>query len=637
MKPRTLLLALLGLLAVPSFAVRTAEDLTNAEGVTRICNNSNMGLAAAFDGIVTNGVSGARQGDEITIDFTGYVAATPAKPLVCVTEISVTSTGGGTYSLFTSADGTTWDPVTAAQGARTTGNKSYTIGLRVLYVKYVFDTTSGSDLNELTVKGWRSSKPEIISNKNLAKMYWADGTMTANNGTDGFGGGTGIGNLFNNNFGDNVYIGPDAGQGPRLNNGGFVKLDFSGSQAVGWFVTEIKTGSLTTHQYSLYYSMDDSSWTAVEGATNVGVVGQKTFTVNDTAIYIKCVFNQIGGWTPAFNELQVWGMDPNDVPCMHPSYTTWTPVIGSATCTADGIDERFCTECGYRDTRESTTFPLLGHDYVCSLDRPGKYKAFGLGSIACSRCDFFLDCPEPINLITNRVDGEGIGGIKTAGIVYFTDVSVTSTGNADWGIRPGHLIGNNWTWSWNHYWYSNSADSNPHVDYEFGTEIDLIYIDISLPNSTHFVRLFSVDDDTGEETQLTKFLVKRTDIEKGDKYHIWRAPDSPEYVDIYEGVEFDELPIVQDSGIPGRKHDENGNEISDNPNTSDDEGSNDYNAYQRFTVRFYEQPVKHLRIRQYKPDGSVMKPMYISELHPWGTVCGAGDLRYRKETILIFK
>ena len=32
-----------------------------------------------------------------------------------------------------------------------------------------------------------------------------------------------------------------------------------------------------------------------------------------------------------------------------------------------------------------------------------------------------------------------------------------------------------------------------------------------------------------------------------------------------------------------------------------------------------------------------MKPMYVSELHPWGTVKGAGDMRYRRETLLILK
>jgi hypothetical protein len=29
--------------------------------------------------------------------------------------------------------------------------------------------------------------------------------------------------------------------------------------------------------------------------------------------------------------------------------------------------------------------------------------------------------------------------------------------------------------------------------------------------------------------------------------------------------------------------------------------------------------------------------MEISELHPWGTVRGAGDLRYRKETLMILR
>lgn len=633
---------LLALLALPAFAARTAEVLTDDyhPTVRKTSNNSNMGIAAAFDGIVTNNVSGARQGDEITIDFTGYV--TTDKPVVCVTEIAVTSTGGGTYSLFTSEDGTTWDPVSAAQGVRTTGTKSYTVGLRVLYVKYVFDTTGGSDLQELTVKGWRSSKPAIISKTSLAKMYWADGTMTDKNGTEGLGGGMGIGNFFDGNFTSGVYIGPNG----RLNNGGFVKLDFSSEKPNGYFITQIKTGSATTHSYSLYYSMNGSDWSYVEGGVGVTSATEKSFNVNDTAVYVKCVFDVIGGWTPTFAELQVWGMDPDDIPCMHPSYTAWSPVEGSNTCTTDGIDERFCNECGYRDTRESTTLFMLGHDYVSNLDRPGRFKAFGRGSIVCSRGDFRIDFTNtletattngPINLVTHSVNGEWIGGVKTPGVIHFTDVSVTSTGNTDWGIRPGHLIGNNWTWSWNNYWYSASSDANPHVDYEFGTEIDLVYIDISLPNSTHFTRFFSVDDATGEETQLTQFFATRTDLEKGDKYHIWRAPDSNPYEDIYEGDEFDDLPVVLDPDIPSRKHDENGNEIPDNPNTDPDEGDNSYNSYQRFTLRFYEQPIRHLRIRQITASGGVMKPMYISELHPWGIVRGAGDLRYRKETILILR
>ncbi len=29
--------------------------------------------------------------------------------------------------------------------------------------------------------------------------------------------------------------------------------------------------------------------------------------------------------------------------------------------------------------------------------------------------------------------------------------------------------------------------------------------------------------------------------------------------------------------------------------------------------------------------------MYVSELRPWGTVVGAGDLAYRKETLMILR
>ena len=142
---------------------------------------------------------------------------------------------------------------------------------------------------------------------------------------------------------------------------------------------------------------------------------------------------------------------------------------------------------------------------------------------------------------------------------------------------------------------------------------------------------------TGAETQLKKFLVVRTDPALGDRYHIYRgSDDEPE--DLYGEEELDELFVAKDSGIPTRKHDAEGAEIPDNPNTDSDEGSNDYNQYQRFTVRFFEQPVKILRIRQFMEDGATLaKPAYISEIHPWGTVRGAGDLRYRKETLLILR
>lgn len=598
-----------------------------------------------FDGMLDTGLSIVGNEDQryqyFIADFSSFV--TVDEPKVYVDRIEIGHLEERTYSIYVATDNVSTnaeDWTAVAETVQDSGMKTYDIKGRILAVKYVFETTTGNnDLTEFHVWGYRSSVPKIVSNASLAKMYWSDGTMTKNNGKDGFGGGTGIGNLFNNNFNDNVYIGVTGSDGiPRLENGGYCQLDFSSDVTNGWFVTEIMTGSKTTHQYSLYYSMDGTTWFPVEDGTNVCSIGKRRFNVYDTAVYVKCVFDQIGEWTPAFNELQVWGMNPDDVACEHPSYTEWVMDDSLTDCLLFPVDKRHCAVCGAVFTREEFWALPPGHKYVVALERPGAYKGFGRGHIACARCSFFLDCPAPVNLITNRVGGTQIGDIKADGFVRFTDVSVTSTGNTDWGVRPGHLIDIDWTWGWNHYWYSENdadhPDPDPHVDYEFGTEIDLVWIDISLPNRTHVARFYSVDDNTGEETQLRGFPIKRTDFATGDKYHIWHEPGSEEWEDIY-GVydkdEFDELSVVKDSGIPGRKHDEDGNEISG------DNGNNDYNNYQRFTVHFYETPVRHLRIRQFENDGSTMVPMSISELHPWGTVKDAGDLRYRKQTIMILR
>lgn len=641
-------LPLLALLALPALAMRTPENLINMEGVTRSSNNSHMGLAAVFDDVLTNSISGAIQGDEIIIDFSGSV--TTEKPMVCVTEIAVTSTGGGTYSLFTSEDGTTWDPVAMAQGVRTTGTVSYSIGLRILYVKYVFDTTGGSDLNELTVKGWRSSKPTIISRAGLAKMYFSNGTMTGSNGTEGFGGGSDhgtIGHFFDGVFNEGVHIGPSG----RLDNGGYVQLDFSSEMPEGYYITEIKTGSETKHSYSLYYSMDGTTWEPVPEGTGVQSTEIKSFPLNETAVYVRCVFDKIGGWTGTFAELQVWGMDPADVPCKHPSYTAWTPVEGSATCLMNGIDEHFCTACGARVTRESSTLLALGHDLISHLDRPGAFKRFGSGYVACSRGDWRLVFPydsddptatQPLDLITNRVDGTRIGRIAVDGQFNFTDVLCTSTGNSaeepnpnnNWGYSPSRVIDDNWTWG--AHWYARLRDDQ-HVDYTFAVEVDLAWIDISVWNKNHTNLLYSVDDVTGVETPLSNFTIRRYDRDEGisNQYHVYIPAGETPTPDIYGKDEvFDCLPVVKDSQIPSRKHDSDGNEIPDNPSTANiDEGDNSANQYQRFVLRFYEQPIKHLRIRQF----GFSETMRFSECHPWGTVRGAGDLRYRKETLLILK
>ena len=594
-----------------------------------------------FDGSVETGIA-AGNGYYFVADFSPVLTA--EEPMMYVDEITIEHVTARKYSLYVSTNyapaspsSAAWTPV--ATNVTNSGRVAHKRQERIKAIKYVFENANGTkeDLCGFHVTGFRSSEPKVVSKWQLAWIYKPDGTPMPHesggwdsnpNYPDGFGGGTHINALFNTNFNDNVYIGPNG----RLDNKGYCQLDFSSEAPNGWFVTEIKTGSKTTHPYSLYYSMDGTTWSPVEDGTNVCSVGKRRFNVYDTAVYVKCVFDEVGGWTPAFNELQVWGMNPEDVACEHPSYTEWVFDDSLTDCLLFPVDKRHCTVCGAVFTREEFWAPPPGHKYVVSLEQRGIYKGFGRGHISCARCDFFLDCPAPIDLITNRVNGTQIGDIKADGFIRFTDVSVSSTGNTDWGVRPGHLIDNNWTWTWNAYWYSdnneNHPDTNPHVDYEFGTEIDLTWIDLSVDNGNFITRFYSVDDQTDEETPLERFLVART-----DKDHAYTV-EGPEPEDIYSDRELDELVVIKDETISPYAMDGNGEVVYE----SDGKPKGNSDNFQRFTVRFFEQPIRHLRIRQTQSDGeTARRPMYLSELHPWGTVKGAGDLRYRKETIMILR
>ena len=600
-------------------------------------------VSSVFDGDFATGVFSAAAGDAIVVDFSSLLDTNKPSQRIYVGDILVAHGTACPYSLYVTGDGETWTVLDGAANAISTGTARHSVKDWVKAVKYVFesDRTSGSDplLAELQVYGYVSDSPHVVSKSELAWIYKTDGTACSPDSSDptqptATGGGSYMRDLFNGNFDDNVYLGPNG----RLWDGAYCILDFSSEMPGGWFVTEIRTGSKTTHKYSLYYSMDGSRWTAVESGINVEAVGQKTFSVNDTAVYVKCVFNKIGGWTPTFNELQVWGMDPADVACMHPEWSDWAPVAGSATCTEYGVDEQFCTTCGERVTRENRSLTPLGHEFFSRLDRPGKFRRFGQGAFGCTRCDFLVDCPEPVNLITNEVNGSRIGIVQTTGLFPFTTVTVTSTGQSGYGVRPGHLVSDTWTWAWNNYWFSTDNDTDAHVDYLFGTDVDLTWIDVSLPNATHVVRFFSVDPVTGAETQLRKFKIERTDLTLGDEFHVWRSPDDPPYEDPYGDGFFNHLIVTKDSGIPEHKRDENGAEILEEKDGQQQPVTNGYNQYQRFTVRFFEQPVRHLRIRQYGQDGeSYRRPMQVSELHPWGTVPGAGDWPYEKTSVVIYR
>ena len=238
-----------------------------------------------------------------------------------------------------------------------------------------------------------------------------------------------------------------------------------------------------------------------------------------------------------------------------------------------------------------TTAPPLGHDFVTHLDRPGKYKQFGSGSLECSRCGYSIDFPEPIDLVTAKVDGVKIGGVATPGLIQFTDVSVSSENHPEWGGGIGSMLDNDWTWVNAHLgvWASYGGMENQYADFVFGAEIDLTDVDISVRNVDHVLQFFSVDDAAGTETLIGEYPVV--------------------YDDTLVEVRGENTVVCE---------------------------------WQRLTVHFFETPVRHLRIRRTDENApfslwSSSPCFVIVECHPWGTVKGAGDYAYDKRAIMIFR
>ena len=318
------------------------------------------------------------------------------------------------------------------------------------------------------------------------------------------------------------------------------------------------------------------------------------------------------------------------------------------------------------------------------LTRPGAFKKHGAGSIACSRCPFRINFTNTVETaITNGpIDLLSVGGLAMFDLVQFTDVTVTSTDHVEWGANPFKMVNGTWTVSGGSW--DSAGLNNQHADFVFGTEIDLTHLQIVLRNTAQTLLFFDVDDDTGEETPLTQFTILRTDVytnaadlaaipfptqlvtqddDRGRRipYRFYPGGENGEWAPVFDygkfGTDFwDSLVVTNDLNIPVYRTNPDGThpmhqkKVDDIPQWEDDEhtipvlepDSNGSNQFQAFLIRFYEQPCKHLRIRQdtTQPTGYTSwsgKDMSILECHPWGIVRGAGETRYRKETLIIFR
>lgn len=408
--------------------------------------------------------------------------------------------------------------------------------------------------------------PKVVSKSSLASFRNPDGTV--NNGP--FGGGSGMSWFFDGNLKNGAYIGPNNAAA----NGSYVLLDFTADSTMpseGWYVTTIDISEVGLYPYSLYYSTDGSNWKDVANGIAISRIGTTALVVNDVAKYVKVVFDVVGGWNPSISEIQVYAVDPpasGQHRHLAANLADWQDVQGTATCTDYGIAQYQCPGCSKWFQEYSLVVLPIGHVYEGTLDEPGTAIRYGSGRWVCSRCRYAIECPadEAIDLISTRVGGNAIGGVAMQGVVRFTDLVVSSTGDTAYGVNPGNMIDDVWTMSWNKYWYAGKTSTDEFARFDFGTEIDLAAIEVAVPNRDHTVFFYGIAPN-GAETLVWEWKVQY-DANKGE--------------------------------------------------------------VQRKMEEFRSISLKSLRIQSNEDD----KALTISEIHPYGTVKGAGKIPVRTRIVI---
>ena len=330
-----------------------------------------------------------------------------------------------------------------------------------------------------------AAEAEKLPISGVAQMYWASGSPNNNwNGS-----GTHQSDLFDGNTTSGVHFPYDGRGGDNM----YLEFNLGSLLSGGYYVTQFKVWQANAHQYSLYYlEAGASEYQPIAGAVGVSYAGTDgaAYNVGKTCTKVKIVFNKLTGWSPGTSEIEVWGIDPAQMGCSHPAFTDWTPVDGSATCTKLGIDRHKCLVCGEISERPSELLPPLGHDYVTTLATPGTSSSFGSGTMSCERCDWSTVFNVPIDLTS-------LGGVASPGIVQFTDLTVSSEWHPEWGPCAANMIDGEWTGGYG--WMPESRSHDEWAEFDFGTEIDLTKIELSVPNRAQTLDFYRLE---GEEETL---------------------------------------------------------------------------------------------------------------------------------------
>lgn len=572
----------------------------------------------AFDGDLTTGVPASPVYASVIGCLTNRLE-NPVDQEAYVIRIEVTHKGDSRYSLYTSEDGVTWTLVPDATNVMHAGTASYSVSAVANFVKCTFESSNGRvpSLFEIEPWGFAKEKAKSLSKnafkRGIATFHNSDGSAMTANGQGGWN--SDCNRLFDGDM-TNHQMWPKAG------TGGYVVVDFTKNDGTDgslteYFVTEMKVSSTGKFRFTLQYNAtgNPNDWVDVDGAAPDSYDGIASYPVEKTVKMVRYIwtdgsYNNFNDWYLA--EFQVLGINPNDAPCDHPTLSEWEIGAIPATCTGRAMDVRTCLLCKARFTRLSDGLPL-GHDYVSTVNRHGSFsprkffpdqRRYGEGSITCSRCNFRLDFPTALDLVTNIVDGTRICGEKIEGVVRFVDLSVSSENHPEYGPGKDKIIDGDWSLDKQYpHWISKETE-NQYADFEFGTEIDLTAVDLEVPNHGYDLAFCGIDDDNGIET--TFLAISLTN-----------EPPAEARLETIEVVDPEtrqprELLVWKEA-------------------TED---------YQRIAIPFFETHVKHLRIRivdksPYTVWGFTGVRVY--EIHPWGTVLGASDYAAEKTTLLILR
>ena len=485
-------------------------------------NGSNY-AADLFDGNFANYVYQNTAGAYLVIDLTPICEDPDGQPYV--TDVLVGHAGNTKYSLYytteeapaegSTSDDRTWTPI--VEQTQAGGTKTYGVNAVATAIKYVWDTSlgwGGQSLAEIEVQGYEYVPPKVLKISSLNRFtLYRGGTATKGNFT--LNGTSESRQLFDGDFTTYLYQNT-AGAYCVLDTTVFDENDVSTGN--GYYVTDILIGHAGNTKYSLYYTTeeapavgatsDDRTWIPIIEQTQAG--GTKTYGVNAIATAVKYVWDTSLGWGgTSLAEIEIWGMDPSTIACLHPNLDSvaWVPVPDSYTCTEFGYMTRACPDCGEVFTTEDPDQPPA-HVYEAHLTTPGTVAAYGTGYYECTNCHDRVDFSEPDNLVRSANASLTFGPL-VPGQVIFTTYTVSSVWHSDWGIKAADMF--NGSWTMNYTCWATGDLNDQGVDLYFGAPIDLTSVDVAAHNHNHTLQFYNVDDATGTKTLIGEQVVVKAE------------------------------------------------------------------------------------------------------------------------------